>query len=158
MDAYFQEISKWLNVDKNTVEGIMLINKDGVIEYYKNYESVRKTPENFEKEVIGRHLLEVYPELTDETSTVMRTLRTGKVTVGSRQRLFIGGTLIDFASTTYPILDEQGHVQGAVEVVRSVGDIPAGEPCLSVCPLAEDDPRRHYHTERMRSAAQAKFA
>lgn len=132
MDAYFQEISKWLNVDKNTVEGIMLINKDGVIEYYKNYESVRKTPENFEKEVIGRHLLEVYPELTDETSTVMRTLRTGKVTVGSRQRLFIGGTLIDFASTTYPILDEQGHVQGAVEVVRSVGDIPAGEPCLSV--------------------------
>ena len=39
----------------------------------------------------------------------MRTLRTGKVTVGSRQRLFIGGTLIDFASTTYPILDEQGH-------------------------------------------------
>ena len=132
MDAYFQEISKWLNVDKNTIEGIMLINKDGVIEYYKNYESVRKTPENFEKEVIGRHLLEVYPELTDETSTVMRTLRTGKVTVGSRQRLFIGGTLIDFASTTYPILDEQGHVQGAVEVVRSVGDIPAGEPCLSV--------------------------
>ena len=131
MDAYFQEISKWLNVDKNTIEGIMLINKDGVIEYYKNYESVRKTPENFEKEVIGRHLLDVYPELTAETSTVMRTLRTGKVTVGSRQRLFIGNTLIDFESTTYPILDDQNNVQGAVEVVRTVGDIPSGDFCMS---------------------------
>lgn len=131
MDAYFQEISKWLNVDKNTIEGIMLINKDGVIEYYKNYESVRKTPKNFEKEVIGRHLLDVYPELTAETSTVMRTLRTGKVTVGSRQRLFIGNTLIDFASTTYPILDDQNNVQGAVEVVRTVGDITSGDFCIS---------------------------
>ena len=34
------------------------------------------------RQVRGKHLLEVYPELTEETSTVIRTLRTGTITVG----------------------------------------------------------------------------
>lgn len=122
MDAYLQEIIKWMHVDSDSIEGVMVINKQGIIEYYKNYENNRKTPESFEKNVIGRHLLEVYPELNEENSTVMRTLRTGTVTVGERQRLVSGNMQLDFTSTTYPILDEQGEVQGAIEMVRTVGD------------------------------------
>ena len=66
----------------------MVVNKDGIIEYYRPCTTLPLS-DQFTRNVLGRHLLDVYPELNESNSTVMRTLQTGKVTVGEKQELSV---------------------------------------------------------------------
>lgn len=61
-------------------------------------------------------MLEVYPDLSEETSTVIRTLRTGTITVGEKQVLTSGNFKLTMTTTTYPIMGEDGSIQGAVDI------------------------------------------
>ena len=60
----------------NYIDGVLVTNNKGIIEYYTNF---RQDINNLEeKDAIGKHVLTVYPTLTEETSSVMRALKTGK--------------------------------------------------------------------------------
>ena len=68
-------VEQLLNV-YNYIDGIVITDKYGYIEYYKNY---RPDLNNLkEKEVRRKHITEVYPDLTEETSSILRVLKTGK--------------------------------------------------------------------------------
>ena len=118
MMEYLQQITRLMNLNGDSVEGMMVVNKDGIIEYYKAGNTFGKLPEDFGRDVVGKHLLSVYQELSQENSTVMRTLRTGTITVGEKQTLTHGDLQITLSTTTYPILDQSGVIQGAVDIAQ----------------------------------------
>lgn len=118
MNEYLRQITRLLKINSDSVEGMMVVNRDGIIEYYKASGTLGGLSEDFVRQVRGRHLLEVYPELTEETSTVIRTLRTGTITVGEQQVLTSGNFQLTMTTTTYPILGEDGTIEGAVDIAQ----------------------------------------
>lgn len=129
MNEYLRQITRLLKINSDSVEGMMVVNRDGIIEYYKASGTLGGLSEDFVRQVRGKHLLEVYPELTEETSTVIRTLRTGTITVGEQQVLTSGDFKLTMTTTTYPILGEDGTIEGAVDIAQllDIADRTDGE-------------------------------
>ena len=138
MNEYLRQITRLLKINSDSVEGMMVVNRDGIIEYYKASGTLGGLSEDFVRQVRGKHLLEVYPELTEETSTVIRTLRTGTITVGEQQVLTSGNFKLTMTTTTYPILGEDGTIEGAVDIAQllDIADggkehmVPSGQSVL----------------------------
>lgn len=74
LEPYLDQIDHIVNLCADT-DGIFIVDKDGIIEYCRSPMNIYFKP----GETIGRHILELYPELTEETSTIMQVLRTGKI-------------------------------------------------------------------------------
>jgi arginine utilization regulatory protein len=72
------------------------------------------------EEVVGKHLLEVFPSLNDETSTLLTVLRTGKPIL-ERQQTYASfkGRKITTVNSSVP-LTFKGRVVGAMEIVRDI--------------------------------------
>ena len=102
------------------IDWIIIVNKEGVIEYSTLYDS--KLKEFKDEHTSGMHVLEVYPELKLEDSSIMRVLRTGKPILYERQLLkdFMGNE-VNILNSTVPII-ENGVVIGAIEVSKFVDD------------------------------------
>ena len=118
INEYLRQITRLLKINGDSMEGMMVVNRDGIIEYYKASSALEKLPDDFGRQVRGKHLLEVYPDLSEETSTVIRTLRTGTITVGEKQVLTSGNFKLTMTKTTYPIMGENGSIQGAVDIAQ----------------------------------------
>ena len=88
----------------NYIDGIMVVDAKGVIEYFVTY---RPDVNNLkEKDLIGKHVLDIYPNLTEETSSLLRVLKTGKPISNEYQNLFTyNGQSIKAINTTMPIKD-----------------------------------------------------
>ncbi len=57
----------------NYIDGILVVDAKGIIEYFVTY---RPDVNNLkEKDLIGRHVLEIYPNLTEESSSLLRVLK-----------------------------------------------------------------------------------
>ena len=100
----------------NYIDGLMITDERGKIEYYMTYRpdlvSLR------EKDLIGKNLLEIYPDLTEETSSIMRVLKTGKPIFNEEQELrSYKGEILHVVNTTMPIMEE-GRIVGAIDVSR----------------------------------------
>lgn len=91
-------------------DAILICDKNGYIEYAKWYRDWY-----FEcAEVIGMHILEVYPTLTEETSTIVRCLHSGKGRIDDEQNIVnFKGKMIHVMSTTLPI-SVDGEIIGAI--------------------------------------------
>lgn len=90
-------------------DGIMICDKHGYVEYVEwsdgNYMA---------DEVFGMHITEVYPELTEQTSTIMLALQTGLPRYDERQVIHsCKGDLLDVVSSTIPLFMD-GEVVGAM--------------------------------------------
>ena len=118
MEEYLQQIMRLINLNGDSAEGMLVVNRDGIVEYYKPGNAFGALPEEFGRNMVGRHLLSVYTELSEENSTVMKTLRTGTITVGEKQILTHGNLQITMSTTTYPILDPAGEIQGAIDIAQ----------------------------------------
>ncbi len=98
----------------NYVDGILVVDSDYKVVYISQYNPVFTSLE--EQRVIGKTLFELYPELDPESSTIVKALRTGKITLNNEEVMkpTVGKTfrIID---STYPII-EDGKVIGAVSV------------------------------------------
>ncbi len=104
----------------NYIDGIIVTNNKGIVEYYTNY---RPDINNLkESDAIGKHILSVYPTLTEETSSIMRVLKTGKSIFNEFQTLtsYKGQTINAINSTL--IIKENENVIGVVDVSRYVDD------------------------------------
>lgn len=108
-------VEQLLNV-YNYIDGIVITDKYGYIEYYKNY---RPDLNNLkEKEVRRKHITEVYPDLTEETSSILRVLKTGKPISNEFQVLkTYKGQSINAINTTLPIRQDD-EIIGVVDVSR----------------------------------------
>lgn len=97
-------------------EGIHVIDNEGKTIIYNN--SMEELEGLGSDEVIGRKLLEVFPSLDENTSTLCRTLKSGEF-ISDRYQSYINkkGHNITAVNTTIPIIKE-GKVLGAVEVSK----------------------------------------
>lgn len=99
-------------------DGIHIVDASGKIVYYNV--AAKHLDEIDVDKAIGRHILEVYPSLTFETSTLLRVLRTGKPIYNVEQN-FINykGDKISTLNSTIPIY-YNNKVLGALEVSRNI--------------------------------------
>lgn len=71
-------------------------------------------------EVIGRHLLEVFPSLTEATSTLLKVLATGTPIVQQEQTFTnYKGSLVTTVNSSFPIF-QAGQMVGAMEISKDV--------------------------------------
>lgn len=74
-------------------------------------------------ESLGKYLLEVYPSLTEESSTLLRALRTGQTFYDYEQEYTTyKGNTIHTLNTTFPIINE-GVTVGAIEISKDITDV-----------------------------------
>ncbi|MEI4788789.1 sigma 54-interacting transcriptional regulator [Bacillus sp. FJAT-53060] len=102
-------------------EAIHVVDNRGVTIFYNHnaakFDCIQK------EEVIGKYILDVYPSLTEKTSTLMHVLRTGKPIYHSLQTyLNKNGEKIETVNTTLPIIEDSKLI-GAVEVAKDVSKL-----------------------------------
>ncbi len=102
-------------------EGVHIVDKDGVTLVYNN--SMEKI-EGLEKDqVVGKHLLNVFPNWTKENSTLLTALENEKSIVNEHQTyLNLKGKKIRTSNTTYPVYSGESLI-GAVEIAKDLTEV-----------------------------------
>ena len=101
--------------------GIHIVDSDGKIIYYNKFAAHLDSinPE----EAIGRHILEIYPSLTAETSTILRVIKNGQPILDHEQSFRnYKGKVIDTINTTIPIRSGR-RIIGAVEISKDITEV-----------------------------------
>lgn len=117
LEDYFNIIT---NIE-NFIDGLMIIDEMGIIRYHQY-------PSGYygllgEKSFIGRRVLDVFENLTEESSTLMRALHYGETVKNKVQHLkFPSAVEYDVLDSTFP-LKEGGRIIGAVSISIFMGDI-----------------------------------
>jgi arginine utilization regulatory protein len=100
-------------------EGIHVVDCRGVTMLYNRQAGLNEGLEPHE--VIGRHLLEVFPSLKEHTSTLLKVLETGEPIVNQEQTFTnYKGLRVTTINSTWPIRDSQGALVGAAEISKDV--------------------------------------
>ncbi|MFB3163105.1 sigma 54-interacting transcriptional regulator [Neobacillus sp. 179-J 1A1 HS] len=101
---------------KTIDEGIHVVDTEGKTIFY-NEVAARLDGMNV-KEVQGKDLLDVFPSLTENSSTLLRVIKTGKPIYNQTQvYVNIHGARIDTINTTLPIFVDK-QIIGAVEIAK----------------------------------------
>lgn len=102
-------------------EGIYIIDKNGRIIYYNKFAQIIDDIDG--DEGIGRHILEVYPSLSYDTSTLLTVTKTGEPILNVEQTfLNYRGKKITTINSSLPI-KSNGKVVGALEISRDITQV-----------------------------------
>ncbi|WP_312814599.1 sigma 54-interacting transcriptional regulator [Sedimentibacter sp.] len=105
-------------ISENISSGLFIVNKEGIVIFY-NQSANDLAGLNVEN-AIGKHMLEIFPKLTEETSTIIRALTTGEVIKNYVQNYYnYQRKLVTILSNTVPIY-ENGEIVGAIEIFSDV--------------------------------------
>lgn len=99
-------------------EGIHIVDQTGrTVLYNRAFEEIEGLSQ---RQVIGKHLLDLFPDWTKENSTLLTVLSSGKPIYNREQNyLNFKGKHIRTVNTTLPIFDG-GKLIGAVEIAKNV--------------------------------------
>lgn len=99
-------------------EGIHMVDEKGITIYYNR--AVSNIEGLLPEEVIGKHILDVFPSLSEQDSTLLTALKTGEA-IYDREQTFTNykGKKITTVNTTIPI-ELNGRIIGAMEISRDV--------------------------------------
>ncbi|MCI9476296.1 MAG: hypothetical protein HFE71_07495 [Emergencia sp.] len=88
MGGLINKLNQIMQIDNTKYDGILIVNKNGIVEYSTWFGRMSNSviPE-WERSIIGEHLTDFYEELSEETSTVLQTLKTGKMSIDEPQVL-----------------------------------------------------------------------
>lgn len=102
----------------NYIDGIMVANTKGEVEYFITFRpDINHLKES---EILGKHILDIYPNLSEEESSILNVLKTGRPIFNQRQNLFTyKGQGINAINNTMPIKDGDTII-GAVDVSRYI--------------------------------------
>lgn len=109
------------NILHEVEEGIHIVDKNGVTVVYN--QAMEKIEGLEAGSVIGKHLLEVFPDWTKENSTLLMAMSYERPIQKQMQNyLNLKGKKITTMNTTYPIHHE-GELIGAVEIAKNLTDM-----------------------------------
>ena len=109
------------NILREIEEGIHIVNKDGITLVYN--EAMERIEGFNEGQVVGKHLLDVFPGWTKENSTLLSAINSKKPVVKQKQNYInLRGKLITTTNITFPIFDGN-QVVGAVEVSKNFTNV-----------------------------------
>jgi arginine utilization regulatory protein len=119
MEQDLREMTEMLKAILGSIdEGIHAVNRDGITIYYN--EVAARLDGLRPEEVIGKHVLEVFPSLMNDTSTLLKVIETGQAIYHKPQTYTnFRGTKVHTINTTLPIRS-QGRIIGALEVSRDL--------------------------------------
>ncbi|WP_284142968.1 sigma 54-interacting transcriptional regulator [Caloranaerobacter azorensis] len=102
-------------------EGIHIIDDRGNIVYYNR--AAQRLDEIEGDKAIGRHILEIYPSLTYETSTLLKVIKTGQP-IFNVEQTFVNykGDRITTLNTSLPI-KANGKIIGALEISKDITQV-----------------------------------
>lgn len=122
----------------NRMDSVIITDKHGIIEYSAVFDENDNKMKN--EGYTGHNILEVYPELTEETSSHYRVIQTGRPVIDEVQSLTdLNGKKLTFLSSTYPI-ELEGEIIGAIEgTIYLKGN---GEPYRKDCFETQSAPER----------------
>ncbi|MCI7326033.1 MAG: sigma 54-interacting transcriptional regulator, partial [Clostridiales bacterium] len=130
MNNYIQEILRIIRTKNDgMVQSVMIFNKEGILEYYKKGD---ENLGNFADEVVGKSICDIYENLNETNSTVVKALQMGESSVTNEQRLVYRDFDLIISGTTCPIRDETGDIQGAADIARTV-KVQKQRECSDVC-------------------------
>jgi arginine utilization regulatory protein len=99
-------------------EAIHVVNSEGITIYY-NQVAATNDGSNIE-DVLGKHILDVFPSLNKQSSTLLKVIQNGKPIFQQTQTYTnIKGQLIDTVNTTLPI-KVGDKIIGAVEIAKDL--------------------------------------
>lgn len=99
-------------------EGIQCVDSEGVTVFYN--EKMAELEGINAEDALNRCFKEIYPDLPDSQSTLLKAVRSGEATVNQQQTYFnTYGKEITTINTTVPI-KSNGEIIGAVEVAKDV--------------------------------------
>lgn len=102
-------------------EGIHVVNAEGETIYYNHV--IASLDGLSEEEVMGKHILEVFPSLDTHTSTLLKVIQTGEAIENQPQTYTnLKGKQVDTVNTTLPIYVHRKLV-GAVEVAKDISKV-----------------------------------
>lgn len=115
-DLFFKE--NILEILDYLEEGIHIIDKNGKIVYYNTFAEGIDGVDS--ERAVGRHLIEIYPSLTEQTSTLLTVIRTGEP-IFKREQTFLNykGEKITTINSSIPI-ENNGEIVGAIEISRDI--------------------------------------
>ena len=113
LEKYIKEIRRL----ENFIDGLLVTDKFGYIEYYLTFRPDLSCMT--EDEVIGKHILEVYPN-DEANSSIMQVLKKGKPIYNKYEEVrTYKGDLRRIVVNVLPIISK-GKVIGAVDVSRYI--------------------------------------
>ena len=120
MNSLFKENIEDI-LDNIIDQGIHIVDSMGKIVYYNRFAA--NLDDVDPQEALGRHILEIYPSLTEETSTILKVIRTG-VPILNHQQTFTNymGLKITTVNSTMPIKSGK-RVIGALEVSKDITEV-----------------------------------
>jgi arginine utilization regulatory protein len=102
----------------NIDDGIFVVNKKGEVVFYN--ESADNQAGVSLNNALNKHILDIFPRLTEKTSTILRVLRTGIPIVGDIQEYYNHNhKKVTILTTSTPLI-EDGEVVGVVEIARDM--------------------------------------
>lgn len=132
----------------NYFNGAIIFDGDAVAVYY--YNNRPDINDMTEEDVVGKHISEIYPDLSLEKSSIMEALTKGVPTANMLQTwTTVKGQTVKSINTTVPIFEE-GQVIGAAEVSRYV----TGKDDLVniyVTPVISSENRKMYTLDDIKS-------
>ena len=117
MLRYFDSIRKIME-DNPYAYAVLVFNRAGTVEYCMSRYTEPFSLESITKYLVGKNIYSLYENLDESESSVITTLRTGKVTYSENQRLRHRDFTIVISSVVYPVMDKDGSVAAAVEVAH----------------------------------------
>ncbi len=109
------------NILHSIEEGVHIVDADGRSLFYN--EAMEHIEGLVAEEVLGRHLLEVFPNWEPTNSTLLTALSTGRTIDQQKQSyLNLKGKRISTVNTTFPIF-QGGKIIGAVEIAKNFTDV-----------------------------------
>lgn len=103
-------------------EGIHMVDTGGVTKYYNSAAAAMDGLKP--QEVLGKYVLEAFPSLNRDTSTLLRVARTGKPIIDQQQVYTnLKGAEISTINTTLPVFGQEGKLLGAVEMSRDISRV-----------------------------------
>lgn len=118
-------IFRWGNINKvieYISDGVQIVDNKGILIYCNRRSAML---DNIQiDESLGKHIIEIYPSLTEENSTLLKVLKTGEHILNLEQRYttYLGNE-IHTVNSTIPFLDTRGVVIGAVEISKNITDM-----------------------------------
>ncbi|QIB68816.1 AAA domain-containing protein [Aminipila butyrica] len=113
-DVYYNLVTKI----ENFFDGIMIVDKDCVIRYNRLF--INSDINLNEKNSIGKTPVDIWPNLTEETSTCFRAVKYGETTTNQVQTLLhASGREISAVDNTFPIV-ENGEIIGAISTTKFI--------------------------------------
>lgn len=105
-------------ISENLYCGIFIVDKNGKVIFYN--QSINDLAGLNVENAVGKHMLEIFPKLTEETSTILRTLKTGEGLKNYVQNYYnYQDKRVTILSSTIPLY-EDGRLEGVVEIFSDV--------------------------------------